>query len=567
MSDFTVASKRFDELMGVLFEEGPSGLSCEEKVELDALVGGYDFLLERYVSLIDTHGMLKWGGGLIAGDEEAYEDRLILQGVIEEAEANKRRSEAEAIVSAEAVELAMRIEEERVKRLAACEVEPRRVIVIPRVVVVAAAILFVVMAGLIFSVIHDEKIIIDDEVVVVEPGEKVDVVWGEIVKSQVAVWDDTFGVVKDGELRGGEYYLREGMVEIRLRSGVLVVLESPVRFGLGGENFMRLDVGRLVADVPKGAEGFRVVTPESEVVDYGTRFGVKVSADRGSEVLVFDGEIGVSGYVANGVVGGERRVFVGQGVRVAEVGSDAVLAKFDSSLFIETVPDSAYGLEVLKARPMCYWSLGDGGVGEVKDRGWLGADAAVVGEFMGERIGGVGDGMRFDGEKNSLRVVKHDRLSLRRDFTMGAWVFIEGGAENYMRVISNRSASGGVGLGVAGSIDRARERSGIFSIFNGMDYFTKEKLPMGKWVHLMVTVDGSQDVGFWVDGVKVEVEGRVDSVSDRVDDDFDQLMIGRNPLAGGVKEFWRGGIGEVVIFDRVLKGREIKLMADFESRR
>lgn len=100
--------------------------------------------------------------------------------------------------------------------------------------------------------------------------------------------------VSDNEvLDGRRYDLKDAsIVEIRLHSGVEVVIESPASFQFRDATRLELFRGKLAAQVPKGAEGFTVITPEGEVIDRGTRFGVSVGEER-VEAHVFEGEVEV----------------------------------------------------------------------------------------------------------------------------------------------------------------------------------------------------------------------------------------------------------------------------------
>lgn len=85
--------------------------------------------------------------------------------------------------------------------------------------------------------------------------------------------------------------IRTGLVEITYSSGVRVTLEGPADYDITDPESGRLTRGKLVAAVPKGAEGFRVNYHDGEVVDLGTEFAMDVKPGGPAEVGVFDGEI------------------------------------------------------------------------------------------------------------------------------------------------------------------------------------------------------------------------------------------------------------------------------------
>ncbi len=100
--------------------------------------------------------------------------------------------------------------------------------------------------------------------------------------------------LKAGERRGaGAVQLDSGMLRILFDSGVEVTLQGPADFELIKGDLMLLSSGLLTANVPPGAEGFRVDTPSAQITDLGTAFGVHLDSDGASHVSVFDGEVEV----------------------------------------------------------------------------------------------------------------------------------------------------------------------------------------------------------------------------------------------------------------------------------
>lgn len=76
---------------------------------------------------------------------------------------------------------------------------------------------------------------------------------------------------------------------VTMPSGVEIEVQGPAKFRVSGDNELVLEQGSLVADVPEQGRGFRVVTPNGDVVDLGTRIGVAVDGDH-SELHVFEGK-------------------------------------------------------------------------------------------------------------------------------------------------------------------------------------------------------------------------------------------------------------------------------------
>lgn len=119
----------------------------------------------------------------------------------------------------------------------------------------------------------------------------------------IAQTHETLGGVGDGcvplfagsKLSKGDWIaLQSGLVEIKFDDGAKVILEGPSTFKIQSSGKGFLEVGRLVAKVPKGAEGFAIETPSATIVDLGTEFGVFVNEEGTVEGHVFKGKIEVA---------------------------------------------------------------------------------------------------------------------------------------------------------------------------------------------------------------------------------------------------------------------------------
>ncbi len=103
--------------------------------------------------------------------------------------------------------------------------------------------------------------------------------------------------------------LASGVLEIETERGVRITLEGPCDCRFSSAQLVHLATGRLYADVPPAGRGFRVMTPNCTVDDWGTRFGVEV--DGSTEVHVFDGRVTVE---QSSGVGDKRNVTQGHAV-------------------------------------------------------------------------------------------------------------------------------------------------------------------------------------------------------------------------------------------------------------
>lgn len=90
---------------------------------------------------------------------------------------------------------------------------------------------------------------------------------------------------------GSSLDISQGTMELVLASGVRSIVQAPVQLTLDSRNQIDLHEGTAWFHVPPGARGFRVTTPELDIVDLGTEFGVLSTPDDFDEVHVFSGMV------------------------------------------------------------------------------------------------------------------------------------------------------------------------------------------------------------------------------------------------------------------------------------
>lgn len=86
-----------------------------------------------------------------------------------------------------------------------------------------------------------------------------------------------------------DYALVEGSVQLRSRTGAEMIVQAPAVFAVQSAESVLLKVGECSVYAPDGAEGFRVLTPQAEVVDKGTRFSISVNESGEADVEVIEG--------------------------------------------------------------------------------------------------------------------------------------------------------------------------------------------------------------------------------------------------------------------------------------
>lgn len=112
-----------------------------------------------------------------------------------------------------------------------------------------------------------------------------------IEKAVNVQWETNSKAFENGQAVAQETLkIKKGIVHLEFFCGASVILEGPAEFDVKSswEGFCRS--GKLRANVPPAAHGFRIDTPSNRIVDLGTEFGLDISGNKES-VVVFDGEI------------------------------------------------------------------------------------------------------------------------------------------------------------------------------------------------------------------------------------------------------------------------------------
>ncbi|MFC5458004.1 LamG-like jellyroll fold domain-containing protein [Prosthecobacter fluviatilis] len=91
-------------------------------------------------------------------------------------------------------------------------------------------------------------------------------------------------------LSPGWLKLKSGIAQIEFYQGARVLIEGPAELQLVSSGEATCTRGKLSAQVPPQAKGFRINTPKGTIVDLGTEFGLDVGAQT-AEVHVFKGEV------------------------------------------------------------------------------------------------------------------------------------------------------------------------------------------------------------------------------------------------------------------------------------
>jgi len=125
-------------------------------------------------------------------------------------------------------------------------------------------------------------------------------------------------------LNPGVLKLERGYAELKLVHGASVILQAPASIELLEINSLHLMSGNITCKVPPEAIGFSIQTENGSIVDYGTEFGVTVSACGELKTHVFEGNVALRSGRDPLVFSQERRIKEGEAGIVDSKGSIAV---------------------------------------------------------------------------------------------------------------------------------------------------------------------------------------------------------------------------------------------------
>jgi FecR protein len=152
------------------------------------------------------------------------------------------------------------------------------------------------------------------------------------------IWNDRKRTAGENLSSGGIVSFSSGLAELTHRSGTRLLIEGPASYEVTGPNAGRLKHGKLVAEVPPGAEGYIVEYPDGKVVDLGTEFAISAPEGSGpAEVGVFRGEVRVQ-------QGGDSfeqaaPLYTGHAVRTATASTTGLRSiPFDQDRFVRQIP-------------------------------------------------------------------------------------------------------------------------------------------------------------------------------------------------------------------------------------
>ena len=372
-------------------------------------------------------------------------------------------------------------------------------------------------------------------------------------------------------LSPGWLRIKSGLAQIEFSDGARLLVEGPAELQIisRGEVFCRS--GRLTAQVPQTARGFKLASAQMAVIDLGTAFGFE-ARDGAAEIDVFEGKVKIadSGAPAPELSAGQA---MGVDAKGAWRQFASALARFPDADAFEKKAASSWerrnqawlaASEVLRHDPsvLLYYTFQNASSFERRlPNAVTGADRASDGAIVGCRWA---EG-RWPG-KNALEFKgTGDRVLLEVPgvfdaLTLAAWVRVDSLDHPYNSLLMadafdrggmhwQITKAGAVKLGLSGAGD-----------FDTGVIFTPERF--GQWVHLAVVIDRTgHSVVHYIDGQLMSTR----PLKIEVPLGFGRAEVGNwNPSTRhdrtAIRSF-NGRMDEMLVFRRALNAEEVRGLA------
>ena len=398
-------------------------------------------------------------------------------------------------------------------------------------------------------------------------------------------WTDGVRPVPGAILSPGWLKLKAGAVQVEFYAGARVVVEGPAEFRVASarEGFLR--TGKVRAQVPEQARGFRIVTSLLSAVDLGTEFGVNVPPTGLPEVHVFAGRVEVTRPgtgVTNELVAGKAvrlQDHQFEAIAVSRAGflSEDELARRDvagARRRHEAWQQSARNLSADPAA-VIHFTFEDQ---SSWDRALTNRAAQAAAGTQGDIVGcpwteGRWPGKRaleFKGEGDRVRLQVPGALT---NITLLAWVRVDGWPHQMHELFSGESEAPGTlrwelsrnGELRLGIVKKSAGPAANWEVVTTPEVVTSERF--GQWMMLVTVFDG-KGVSHYVDGQLVIARGasgprpltvgRVELGNWSATPEQPEFEFARSSGRGYFARGFQGRIDEFALLARALKAEEVQ---------
>lgn len=480
----------------------------------------------------------------------------------------------------------------------------RRVIVIPRWAVygpIAAVLL--IAASILFTQSQQQPATTNAPIVDTVPDSPAaPTPVARLVRAHDAVWAGPDGspiTLANGPLMANQQLnLLEGVAEVRMSDGALLYLQGTTTVRVTSASSIELDRGRLTAKVGGQAVGFQVLTPRTQVVDYGTEFGLVVDQAGQERAEVFTGRVTLAPIHA-GAAAQSVTLNGGQGLAMSPTGETRSIAvkaidyvrdqEFDALMLAQA--GSAYHrwlAHTFKVQRdpsvVAFYVFNETDVqrnrltnhamsDQIAGDGFLGDGANISpptwSEGRFEQTRALTFGIDPHGDCRGVLIPDSDALDFDREMTIAAWVRFDHASTAWNTLLSKRDippSNLNYQLSLSGQWYSGHCRFQFGAGRDDLNVAGFDETPAtdpgntDQWQHVAVVSDGTR-FRYYINGELVS--DRAQPMAPRVNSA--PLLIGtsspelRPPLQNGKRPL-NGAVSELLLASRAMAGHEIQAL-------
>lgn len=275
----------FQTIHEIVLAQAAGQMTPQQRDLLEQLVLHNDEACRLYVRYVhETVSLRWWAERAPHSSERELAQRILIEALEDDLRAQReRRLQLMAEREKELREARERSQWLRAMVQSSEPVTPVRHIVIPR------ALVYGLVAGLAAMLVFAVWVMLPDPPTPSTTQPTVAALDVKLASAVDAEWSGGVRLKPGDSLPPHPLRLTRGWIELSFARGESVLVEGPATFEVLSRDRMRLDAGRITANVPQTAIGFTIDTPQSRIVDLGTEFGVLVDEQRTTQVHVFDG--------------------------------------------------------------------------------------------------------------------------------------------------------------------------------------------------------------------------------------------------------------------------------------
>lgn len=351
----------------------------------------------------------------------------------------------------------------------------------------------------------------------------------------------------------GFYRLDKGLLHLQYPDNVELYVEAPAQFELIDRQRVRLQSGRISANVPDGSE-FSVATPEATVIQSGTEYSVEAITG-GSEVHVFQGTVRVRPARDNDPGVAAIDLKASQAVRIDGPENRTTSISLASDRFIRTFeePRRNYAGTMKGLSPLAFYRMA------IRDQG-LRSDPPQYSGVVLTGAGSTPPHTRGVFAGGSLRVggnstgrggrVDHTPALDQGQMSLVVFVYLESPCPGAVIATNRNGSTGNFALALddtGAAHPTVRQADGRFQAVTG-----SAPLPLATWRHLVFTSDGEQ-LRLYEDGEMVS-SNKCAGLSSAPSDPW---FFGTASNGTGLLS---GRIDELAIFGRAITAEEVGVL-------